>query len=56
MKMHEERIRIDPAKGSNGAGLGFICMAFKSGNILSYSFHPLISGYLYFEIQISLNK
>ena len=38
------------------AGLGFITMALKSGNKLSYSFQPLINGYLYFEIQISLNK
>jgi len=55
-KMHETRISIDPVKGENGAGLGFICMAFKSGNKLMYNFRPLISGYLYFEIQISLNK
>jgi len=55
-KMHETRIDRDAVKGENGAGLGFICMAFKSGNKLSYSFHPLISGYLNFEIQLSLNK
>jgi hypothetical protein len=55
-KLHETRINIDPVKGENGAGLGFICMAFKSGNNLIYNFHPLISGYLYFELQISLNK
>ena len=54
-KMHEARINIDPDKGSNGAGLGFICMAFKSGNKLDYSFQPLIHGYLSFKIQISLN-
>lgn len=55
-KLHEERINMDPVKGQNGAGLGLICMAFKSGNKLDYSFKPLIAGYLYFEIQISLNK
>jgi hypothetical protein len=55
-KMHEVRISIDQARGENGAGLGFICMAFKSGNKIIYNFRPLISGYLYFEIQISLNK
>jgi hypothetical protein len=55
-KMHEARIKIDPVKGETGAGLGFICMAFKSGNKLIYNFSPLISGFLYFEIQISLNK
>jgi hypothetical protein len=31
-------------------------MAIKSGNKIKYSFNPLINGYLYFEIQISLNK
>jgi hypothetical protein len=55
-RMHEKRINCKPAEGDNGAGLGFICMAFKSGNKLNYSFNPLVSGYLYFEIQISLNK
>lgn len=54
-KMHEVRIDSDHVKEANGAGLGFICMAFKSGNKLMYRFNPLISGYLYFEIQISLN-
>jgi hypothetical protein len=54
-KMHEMRICSEPVKGSNGAGLGFIYMVLKSENKLNYSFHPLISGYLYFEIQISLN-
>jgi hypothetical protein len=55
-KLHEIRINREPAQGENGAGLGFICIAFKSGNKISYDFHPLISGYLNFEIQISLNK
>jgi acyl-CoA synthetase (AMP-forming)/AMP-acid ligase II len=55
-KMHETRINSEPVKGATGAGLGFISMALKSGNELSYSFTPLISGFLYFEIQISLNK
>jgi len=55
-KMHEARISSEQSKGEIGAGLGFICMAFKSGNKLQYSFHPLIPGYLFFEIQISLNK
>jgi hypothetical protein len=55
-KLHEMRIGSERVKGAAGAGLGFICMASKSGNKLSYSFNPLIPGYLYFEIQISLNK
>jgi hypothetical protein len=55
-ELHETRINIKPEKGANGAGLGFICMAFKSGNKLMYNFDPRDSGYLYFEVQISLNK
>jgi len=55
-KLHEIRINREAVQGENGAGLGFICMAFKSGNKISYDFHPLITGYLSFEIQISLNK
>lgn len=55
-KLHETRINIKPEKGENGAGLGFICMAFKSGNNLNYNFTPLASGYLYFEVHISINK
>ena len=55
-KLHEARLNIKPEKGENGAGLGFICMAFKSGSKLLYKFCPLVSGYLYFEVQISLNK
>jgi hypothetical protein len=55
-KLHEIRINREAVPGANGAGLGFICIAFKSGNKISYDFHPLIPGYLNFEIQISLNK
>ena len=55
-RLHEIRINREAVQGENGAGLGFICMAFKSGNKISYEFHPLIPGYLNFEIQISLNK
>ena len=55
-RLHEIRINREAVQGENGAGLGFICMAFKSGNKISYDFHPLITGYLSFEIQISLNK
>lgn len=38
------------------AGLGFIYIALKSGNKLIYNFTPLINGYLYFDLQITLNK
>jgi hypothetical protein len=55
-KMHETRINKKPVPGENGAGLGLICMAFKSGNKLSYRFRPLVPGYLFFELEICLNK
>jgi hypothetical protein len=54
--LHENIIDSKPKPGANGAGLGFITMALKSGNKIGYSFEPLIDGYLNFEIQISLNK
>ncbi|HUX57047.1 MAG TPA: SiaC family regulatory phosphoprotein [Bacteroidales bacterium] len=54
--MHENIIRSDLKQNANGAGLGLIFMAMKSGNTIKYSFNPLTSNYLYFEIQISLNK
>ena len=38
------------------AGLGFIFMALKSGNKITYSFKPLKNGYLYFELEITLNQ
>jgi hypothetical protein len=55
-RLHEIRINREAVHGENGAGLGLICIAFKSGNKINYNFHPLITGYLSFEIQISLNK
>lgn len=55
-KILEAGIRNEPAEGVNGTGIGLVGMVFKSGNKLNYSFSPLISGYLYFEMQISLNK
>lgn len=56
MKIHELRLNHKSVPGENGAGLGFIYIAYKSGNKLIYSFNPLISGFFYFEIEISLNK
>ena len=38
------------------AGLGFIYIALKSGNKIIYNFTPLLNGYLYFDLQITLNK
>lgn len=55
-RLHEIRIDGESVRSENGAGLGFICMAFKSGNKLKYNFSQLLPGYLYFEIIISLNK
>ena len=54
--LHEKRINRETVPGENGAGLGFICMALKSRNKIDYRFQPLLKGYLYFEIKISLNK
>lgn len=54
--LYEHKINTDYIKGKNGAGLGFISMALKSGNKIIYSFKPQEKGYLFFEIIISLNK
>jgi hypothetical protein len=54
--LHKNIINSESRKGADGAGLGFITMALKSGNYIAYSFKPLINGYLNFEVQISLNK
>lgn len=53
---YEEIIVREPDNGQNGAGLGLIFMALKSGNKIEYWFNPLTDGYLYFELQISINK
>ncbi len=55
-KLHEVRINKKAVDSENGAGLGFIYMAFKSRNRLIYRFKPLIPGYLFFELEIYLNK
>jgi hypothetical protein len=54
--LYENKINCDEKRDENGAGLGFIFMALKTGNRISYSFNPINNDYLYFEIQISLNK
>lgn len=54
--MHEDKINSDVRRCRNGAGLGLIYIALKSGNKINYSFRPVTEGYLCFEIQISLNK
>jgi Domain of unknown function (DUF1987). len=54
--LYEHKINRESKPEENGAGLGFIYIALKSENRISYTFQPLIEGYLYFEINISLNK
>ena len=53
---YEDKIKIDLKTDEKCAGLGFIYMALKSGNKLEYTFKNLINGYLYYEIQITLNN
>jgi len=54
--LYENKIRSELLYDEKCAGLGFIQMALKSGNKLVYNFNPLSNGYLYFEIEITLNK
>lgn len=54
--LYENKIKSDLNSDDICAGLGFIYISLKSGNKIMYSFSPLINGYLYFEIQITLNK
>jgi hypothetical protein len=54
--LYENKIDHKPIDDEKSAGLGFISMARKSGNRISYSFNPVNKGYSYFETQISLNK
>jgi hypothetical protein len=54
--LYETKINRDRKDDDYGAGLGFISMALRSKNRISYSFNPLVDGYSYFEIQISLKN
>jgi hypothetical protein len=54
--LYEEKINSDKMSDDKCAGLGFIYMALKSGNKLSYSFIPMKDNFSYFEIKITLNK
>jgi hypothetical protein len=56
LALYEEKINSDLISDDKCAGLGFIYMALKSGNKLSYSFIPLKDDFSYFEIKITLNK
>jgi hypothetical protein len=55
-KLYEEKLESDIMSDDKCAGLGFIYMAVKSGNKLSYSFVPMNNDLSYFEIKITLNK
>jgi len=54
--LYEDKLKSDFPANVKCAGLGFIFMALKSGNKISYSFKPLINGYSYFELQVTLNQ
>jgi|WetSurMetagenome_2_1015567.scaffolds.fasta_scaffold17421_3 hypothetical protein len=54
--LYETRICSEPVKGENGAGLGLISMALKSGNNINFSFTQLSNGLYDFEINISIDK
>ena len=54
--MYENKINTDLKNNEKCGGLGFLTIALKSGNKIIYSFNPLTKGYLYFEMQITLNK
>lgn len=54
--LYESKINREWKNDDNGAGLGFISIARKSKNRISYCFNPLVDGYTYFEIQISLKN
>ncbi len=53
---YEKIIGGESGGNDNGAGLGLIDMAIKSGNKIGYRFLPLIPGFLYFEIHLSISK
>lgn len=54
--LYEYKIKSDLRSDDICAGLGFIYIALKSGNKIIYRFSPITNGYLYFELQITLNK
>ena len=54
--LYESKINQAFLKDETCAGLGFIQLALKSGNKISYNLNYLAPGYLYFEIIITINK
>jgi hypothetical protein len=54
--LYETRICNESVKGENGAGLGLISIALKSGNNINYTFRPQNNGLIFFEINISIDR
>ena len=54
--LYEHKINRDIVPGENGAGLGFITMRLKSGNLIDYSFTDIGNGLAYFKLRIAINK
>jgi len=54
--LYDEKINHELNQDENGAGLGFIIMALKSGNRIKYSFTRINNNYSFFEIQISVGN
>lgn len=54
-KSYKDIMMSDHLGNDKCAGLGFIHMALISGNKILYTFSPIVNGYLYFEIKITLN-
>jgi hypothetical protein len=54
--LYEKKINKETKPDENGAGLGFMLMKIKSGNKIVYNFSRIESGYLYFELKISVNE
>jgi hypothetical protein len=50
--LYKQRRKIEPQKGSKGAGLGLIEMARKSGLPIEYSFKKLDQEFSFFSIKV----
>ncbi len=56
LALYEKIMCEEMKQGKNGAGLGFLIMRLKSGNDILYSFSQAESKFLFFDIQISIDK
>ena len=56
IRLYEEVINKEIKPGANGAGLGFIMMRLKSGNIIDYNFSLVNSACSFFKMHISINR